>query len=425
MFFLDFRFHFVFLLINGINCSEDNDIAILSQMQDWGGKMFRIIEDKPKANGQYLVAVVLSDKTRSNVTELPKTILQGCPTEPNKEEKIIECSTSAVILNKINKETWRQSEWKNEVKHKNHSWHGEYRLVNTGIIERLIKNFHNAYGNMGNCQIYLYSYFIPCADIPGCPYSCSDQVAKYNNRGDIKCKISVLGYTTVFRRSNTMKTNAIRANEVLRVGMELKQIKKEVKVVAIGEVRTSKTFQELMYSYLFNSPLSGCCVDVTETKRNSPLVISFFVNAMVYEAVNHTDFENRLWSKSTRADLANHFENWLRNKIHTDCSKCSDAQFQRLLISFCANTALDLADGFGQPTDNDLGTPKWEKGGRIWKRLYKISPAMFLRTKSIMCAERSLSVYSLCTKLELPPTHMKRNMETYFNFPEAKIFRQN
>lgn len=362
--------------------------------------MFKIIENKAK--GQYLVAALLPDSVLDKPMELSKRLLKGCPTGgPDIDGKLIECSTSAVILNKESEEIWRRSPWANEIQYRNHPWHGEYRLVNDGIIERLIGNFHNENGNGANCRVYLYSFYIPCADILGCPYSCSDQVAAYNNRGDTTCKITVIGYTEVFRRSKTIKTNEVRAENVLKAEMDLHHTVSAVKLLAIKTVREQNmqlTFQELMYSCLFESPLSGCCVDDTDSRSNSKKVISYFVNNMVHKAVNIPKFANKRFSEASRKALAEYFLEWVKTQIHTDCGKCPYDRYNAFLIGFCSKTALDLASGFGRPaSENDLSSPNWNIYTGSWTNLYTITPEQY--RKSFMCAFRSLSVDSLCTRL--------------------------
>ncbi|XP_045195863.2 uncharacterized protein LOC123551193 [Mercenaria mercenaria] len=402
------KFLALFAFFQMVSCSEDDDKAILSQMQDWGEKIFRIIENKYKTSdkGQYLVAALLPDAALDKPMELSKRLLKGCPTNgPDIAGKMIECSTSAVILNKVSEEIWKHSPWKGDKQYKNHPWHGEYMLVNEGIIERLINNFHKENGDNAKCRVYLYSYFIPCADIFGCPYSCSEEVADYNNREKTTCKITVIGYTEVFRRSKTMKTNEVRAENVIRAEMDLYHTVQNVKLLAIKTVRTKNqpvSFQELMYSCLYESPLSGCCVDDTDSRVNSKRVIAYFVNNIVYKAVNDPKFANRRFSDASRKDLDKYFRELFETKdiIHTGCGKCPSEKSNIFLIEFCSKTALDLASGFGSPASpNDLSSATWTAPRDSWKNLYVIPPDRFLNTKKVMCAYRPLSIDSLCTRL--------------------------
>ncbi|XP_045196197.2 uncharacterized protein LOC123551376 [Mercenaria mercenaria] len=414
------KFLAVFAFFNIVFCSENDKIAILSQMQDWGEKIFRIIENKYKTSdkGQYLVAALLPDAALDKPKELSKRLLNGCPTNgPDIAGKLIECSTSAVILNKESEEIWKRSIWKDEEKYKEHEWHGEYMLVHEGIIERLINNFHKENGDNANCRVYLYSYYIPCADISNCPYSCSEEVADYNNRAGIKCKITVIGYTEVFRRPNS-KTNEPKAKDVIEAQMELYQTVRDVKLLAIEAIRNRNqrvSFQELMYSCLYESPLSGCCVDNTNSRENSKLVIAFFVNNIVYKAVN-SKFANCRSFDDNRKELEKYFSRLFKKKafIHRGCGKCPAEKINIFLIEFCSKTALDLASGFGSPAPEfDLSSATWTPPRDSWENLYRISPDEFLNTKTVMCALRPLSIKSLCTRLDetsinLPQTGSKR-----------------
>ncbi|XP_060592439.1 uncharacterized protein LOC132747136 [Ruditapes philippinarum] len=345
----------VFLTIfKVISCSnEDNTRVILSHMQDWGKEIFKTLTGKNK--GQYLVAALLSDDDLNTPHKMPGKLLKGCPNDgPDKDKHMIMCSTSGVLLNRKSEEILNRSRW-NDTKYKDHPWHGEYILLNEGFIEKLVENF----GKDKNCQVYLYSYYIPCADINGTPYSCSNEILIYNDRGDISCKITVIGYTKVFRRSNKTLTNkTIAVNNINSARAQLFQNVKNAKLMAIKDVKDRNRavpLQELMFSCLVESHLSGCCVSSISYRRRSNEIIAYFVNNMVHS----------------------------------------------LVIKFCTKTAMELASGFGKPYNaQKLSQAGWTFNGEHWNLLYPISPEQLRNQMKLQCAKKPMSVDSICTKYD-------------------------
>lgn len=374
-----------------------NEIAILKQMQDWGKAIFLSIESGMK-KGQYLVAAVSVDDP--SPASFPKYLLNGCPAEPDIDNKILECRSTAVILNLVSTEVWERSQWANKPKYRNHPWHGEYRLLMDGIVGRLTDNFLADRPN-AQCKIYLYSFYIPCADIPGQPYSCSDIISDYNNAQTTRCKVALVGYTEVFRRSDYVKTNEERSQTVLEAYSALKHIKMEVKTTAIEAIQTNCTFQQLMFECVINSPLLGCCDEDQSIGPNSRRIVSYFVNAMIFNVKSREEIANSGMNKSTKQKLMKFIDTWLSNIVGGDCRQCSARkEVPRYLLGFCAQTALDLSDYLGQPEEQyDLSIPRWTplENGKM-SNIKMIDPSEFKNTRMLMCAQDTLSIDSLCTR---------------------------
>jgi hypothetical protein len=387
----------VFLTIfKVISCSkEDNTRVILSHMQDWGKEIFKTLTETNR--GQYLVAALLSDDDLNTPHKMPGKLLKGCPNAgPDQDKQMIMCSTSGVFLNRKSEEILNKSRW-NDTKYKDHPWHGEYILLREGFIEKLMKNF----GTHKNCQVYLYSYYIPCADINGTPYSCSNEILIYNDRGDISCKITVIGYTEVFRRSNKTLTNeTIAVNNINSANAQLFQNLKKAKLMAIKGVKGRNRdvpFQELMFSCLIQSHLSGCCVSSISYSRRSKEIIAYFVNNMVHTAINKIKSDLNVY---TINKYLKYFDTWTENAISHDCDVCRFEFYHKLVIKFCTERAMELASGFGKPSvPTNLSHASWTFNGEPWNILYNTSPKEFRDTKMLLC-ERPLTVNSICTKYD-------------------------
>jgi hypothetical protein len=399
----------VFLTIfKVISCSDTR--VILSHMQDWGKEIFKTLTGKNR--GQYLVAALLSDDDLNTPHKMPGRLLKGCPNEgPDQDKQMIMCSTSGVFLNRKSEEIWKRSRWNNDEKYRNHPWHGEYILLREGFIEKLMENF----GTDKNCQVYLYSFFIPCADINGTPYSCSNEILIYSNRGDISCRITVIGYTEVFRRSSTTRTNEMLAvNNIDSARAQLFQNVKNAKLMAIKDVKDRNRavpFQELMFSCLVESHLSGCCVSSMgiSSSSSSEEIIAYFVNNMVHSAIYK--IKSDLRAQTTRNRYLTDFYNWTENAISHDCDVCPFEFYHKLVIKFCTKTAVELATGFGEPSDPmNLSHASWTFNGEPWNTLYPISPEQFRNTRTLLCANKPLSVNSICTKYD-PYENRKRQRD--------------
>jgi hypothetical protein len=371
-------------------------------MQDWGKEVFKTLTGKNGTydKGQYLVAAVLSDDDLNTPNRMPGRLLKGCPNDgPDHDKQMIMCSISGVFLNRESEDIWRKSRWSGDETYRDHEWHGEYILLNEGYVQQLVENFE---GNQ--CQVYLYSYYIPCADIKGCPYWCSDEILKYNNRDDISCRITVIGYTEVFRRSNTTRTNEqFAVNNIESARAQLFKNVKKVKTKAIRDVKDRNRnvpFQELMFLCLNESPISACCVNLPGTSSSSSEeLIAYYVNKMVFKAINV--IKSDLTAKTKRDDYLTYFYHFIDKTISRDCSVCPYERYHKLVMKFCTKTAIELASGFGEPSESgDLSHSSWTFTGNRWNNLYRVSPEEFRKTKMLLCANRPMSVDSMCTRLD-------------------------
>jgi hypothetical protein len=222
-------------------------------MQDWGKEIYKTLTGKTKLTdkGQYLVAAVLSDDDLITPNRMPGKLLKGCPKEgPNNKTQMIMCSISGVFLNRQSEEIWNRSLWNGSETYRDHEWHGEYILLKEGYIQQLVENFK---GNQ--CQVYLYSYYIPFANISNCPYSWSEEIRMYNNRVDISCKIRDIGYTEVFRRPNSQTNEQLAVHYITSDLAQLFHNVDGVKVAAINAVNDRNRmvpFQELLFYALMN-----------------------------------------------------------------------------------------------------------------------------------------------------------------------------
>ncbi|XP_060592431.1 uncharacterized protein LOC132747130 [Ruditapes philippinarum] len=395
------KFVALLVIFETISCSEENDRVILSQMQDWGKEIFKTLTGKTKSHdyGQYLVAALLSDDDLNTPHKMPGRLLKGCPHEgPDHDKQMIMCSTSAVFLDRKSKEIWENSPWKNVEKCKKHNWHGEYILLREGFIEKLAANF----GTGKTCHLYLYSLFIPCADIQGCPYSCSQIIDDYNKRGNIKCRITVIGYTRVYGMSKELRTNEEKAVENINSsGAILYKNIKDLKLPAIEHVKQiNLPFQELLFSCIVESHLSRCCLNKPGIPSSSKEeIIAYYVNNMAFTAIAKIRYNNL--EKRYKKYLTE-FNKWIENSISRECNYCPFEYFHKLVLKFCTGASMQLAKGFGNPTTaRDLSHASWTFNGNSWKSIYRVTPQEFRNTKMLLCAKRPFTVDSLCTKYEI------------------------
>jgi hypothetical protein len=177
---------------------------------------------------------------------------------------------------------------------------------------------------------------------------------------------------------------------------------KNAKLTAIKDVKDRNRavpFQELMFSCLKESDLSGCCLSSKGiSSSRSEEIIAYFVNNMVHTAIYK--IKSNL-DAPTRNKYLEDFYNWTENAISHDCPVCKFEFYHKLVIKFCTKTAMELATGFGKPSDPwNLSHASWTFNGKPWNILYTISPEQFRNTKMLLCANGPMSVKSMCTKYD-------------------------
>jgi hypothetical protein len=238
----------------------------------------------------------------------------------------------------------------------------------------------------------------------------------YNNRGDISCRITVIGYTEVFRRPNSQTNEQLAVNNIESARAQLFLNVREVKVEAINAVKDRNrkvSFQELMFLCLNESPLSGCCISSPGTSSSgSENIIAYYINNMVFTAINK--IKSNL--EGNRDIYLKRFNYLIQRSMSSGCNVCPFKKYHKLVAQFCVKTAFELATGFGAPlVPSDLSHPSWFFTGNSWNTLYHVSPEKFRETKMLLCANRPMSVESMCTRLDYEENRNREQDEMDFS----------
>ena len=326
-----------------------------------------------------------------------------------KETSLI-CSRSAVIFNRVDKKVWERSRWRaldeKEV-YKDHPWHGEYLLLHEGILQQLQEN---AKPNEP-CEIFLFSYFIPCNyPSPKQPYRCSDLLSDYDRLQD-ECKITTIGYTSAHPATakgleEALKKLRDKGYEVIKLAKNPKDpdavlIDDTIKDIA---VHSPFTFQDVFYSCLRHTPIMQCCIDPGD-QSNLDRIFSYYANYLTRNAVKNSNFGGRfLGTKPQKERMERKFQLEIPLSLGTDCPRCpGDISKRRmsLYVNTCAKKAFDMTDFFGSTDGPKLVTHEWVKYDDKWTNLYRYIQDGFWDVSRMRCLSGT-SVQSLCTRTESP-----------------------
>ncbi|KAK3580232.1 hypothetical protein CHS0354_012760 [Potamilus streckersoni] len=449
-------FHLIFLFaMNELSFAEVDEwtMNILLKMKSWGEKVKdNYLPNSVRRNNQFIAVAILSntilnDKDKFNSDSLDT----GCP-ENVIEINTYQCRTSAVIFNENLKihdprleKIHSSNDFQNRMrtsgnkanKNTRSGWHGEIILIHGGILETLKTNFWNDEGGTEgiHCEIYLYSYYIPCAKVRNTPYSCSQEIMFYNigtQNDPRQCKITVVGYTKIFNKFN-VSTDEDQAKGWLHEGLtELILIENNIGTIYVptgnnghakGKDMEKKrmrqkrlassesykntddmVFQDLVYKCLDNTPLPFCCLSRTTDNMRRQKLLSFFVNKISHYCT-HNSTEMGPISSHSLYHLKRCFSSWLQDNVGSDCRICSDgslqsAWYQQYLVAFCIDGIMDWATTFGRPSNAwDLTNPVWVPWNGPWKNMYLQSVRSFQSGINLFCENRMLDIGSMCTKM--------------------------
>lgn len=404
----------VCLAVNKISCQDERmkKAAILTKMRDWGRAIFDSqLYQTGGVRNQFLVAAVVSKAMINDPTEVH--LLDKCPIFRNEIEEqkfnntAMICGTSAVILNTVDENILERSEWKDEAKYKNHSWHGEYMLLHEGILQSITQKFRANFSNEQNCEVLLYSYFIPCNyRSEKQPYRCFQLLMDYDY-GNQSCKVTVIGYNTAYpataKNLNETLENLSKRYEIIQL-VETKKPKNPTAVTtatALNRVATSQTksFQEVLHSCLILSPVVNCCM----IPNYPDMIITFYVNLIVNTAVKKNNNGNGAMSKLRRAkeQIRRNIGKTIDSSLGMDCNMCPSLERLKLFVHFCTDWAFDLTDYFGTPTNQRMFKPGWKRYSDKWSNMYSLIKEIFWDSHNLKCQGNDLSAESLCTKKKI------------------------
>ena len=384
--------------------------AILNQMREWGKRIFQsqlyITQEVKK---QYLVAAIVSPDTFNDIEKLQ--LMEKCPIQRGEilEQRFsgtsLVCARSAVIFNRVDEAVWERSKWHDNKAYKNHSWHGEYLFLHEGILYDLQKNVEPDVP----CEMFLYSYFIPC-NYPSKkqPYRCSDLLLGYNSKSD-KCKITTIGYTSAHPATADYLSSTLEHLRTKYDVIKLAEDSKDPEAVLVEDAiqsitqHSTVTFQDVFYSCLRRSPLLKCCIEINSRDTENPdRIFSFYVNWITREAVNavnHTKYSGRLSAeKNQKTDMQNKFQSLILNTLGKDCHMCQKERIG-LFVNACAKKAFDMSDFFGKTDGNKITLHTWQRYTDMWSNLFKLIQDGFWKKELYqMRCLYSTSIQSLCTK---------------------------
>ena len=396
--------------------------VILKEMRDWGSRTFDShLYRTGRVQKQFLVAAVVSRAMIQDPTEMH--LLDKCPFFPNEinEQKFSDtamiCGTSAVIFNRVDENVWERSEWKDEANYKDHSWHGEYMLLHEGILQSITQKFRANFPNEQNCEVLLYSHFIPCNyHSKKQPYRCSQLLMGYDY-GNLPCKVTVIGYNSAHPATakNLKETleNLSRRYEIIQL-VETRNPTTQTAVTistALNQVATSQTksFQEVLHSCLVHSPVINCCIGPNYIDK----IITFYVNRIVNTAVKKNNNGNGAMSESRRAEnqIRRNIGKTIDSSLGMDCNMCPSLERLKLFVHFCTDWTFDLTDYFGTPTNQLMFTPGWERYSDKWSNMYRLIKEIFWDSHNLRCQGNDLSAESLCTKEKIQDMNYKNLLQ--------------
>jgi hypothetical protein len=346
------------------------------------------IERKEAHVNQFLVASVLSESEMTdsrNWQHIPESI-----TKDNARIDVI-----------FNDENYKKFPYRTKK-----PLHGEVlMLLEREDLPKMIINLNEAHRNTYPFVV-LYSHYIPCCDVKGVEYSCSEELANAAISNHDKYTMLV-GYKELFQNTNTKKSLAF----MNMGGIKLFRIENKVfqPVFTDDKIpnKQERILQDLFYKCLDITPASDeCCI--ANNPDDKKKILSMYVNNVVYMCTSDSlkSYIGKLTPANTLA-IMQCMHNYVEQHTNQDCPKCA-ARTTKTTIKVCALYASEFGTEIGRPSDlNNPYLPEWGKGPLVWSSLYQgYNINADVNLPQVFCLKRPNDIKTMCTKLSITKTEI-------------------
>lgn len=273
--------------------------------------------------------------------------------------------------------------------------HGEIQCTHDGILAEKLANFRQIKPNDFPI-VMMYSYYIPCADIPNLGYSCSEELAIFASWNSQTSGLLV-AYTEIFNRTDEEKAK----NFMLHAGIPAFRFQEtHPKIWELVSVYTVQPVQQVPLLFSLFECISKA-VNHARLSENTVVqkqIIAFYVNSMAYQCFSKETVRLR---DSNRQHLQSCFCGYARASIGDDSRHSERVAEDKQYITACANKVFHPMILLpGQPVRPfDPYSYSWEStSDPLLSQVFPQSPDSSRGRHQISCLEADLTLESLCTR---------------------------
>lgn len=289
--------------------------------------------------------------------------------------------------------------------------HGEARFIYGNMIDPMIKKFRDVYGNVELPIVLMYSHYIPCANVNGLPYSCSEELAVFAtyNWKNFGLLVAFSEHFVGFTPEDT-GTDVQSANHFLQLGgipsyryqyddnnNENLVQNNNVENADKSDRWQSVTFLSNFFKCLETNVQGGCLSDTAEERSK---IIAYFANYAAYSCFQDMSFR---WRAEHTNQIKNCFNDYLGMNIDSDCKQCPNNCEALKKTQECVKPSVDnsLVPGQLEENFNPLKSTWRASNDENLTRLFRKADENKIRQfgKNVSCKDNSLTPQSLCTKI--------------------------
>ncbi|VDI15104.1 Hypothetical predicted protein [Mytilus galloprovincialis] len=253
--------------------------------------------------------------------------------------------------------------------------------------------------------VFVFSFYIPCANIKNIEYSCSEELAHHAvlHKNDYQM---VVGWSHHFVEKSA-KTDVGRSKNYMSLG-GIQQFEKENGI--FQKQSTSELFHpteiiiQALYFKCLNSLISeDCCVidsftDSEDKNNRKRGILAYYINSMYHTCTQESKWKGPL-TQLRLAPLSKCTENYINKNTGSACKTCSSHRTKHLLET-CSLYSQAYATHIGKPFNvQDPYNPEWVLGPVSWSDLYKGCNFDVTQNSPMYCFMPGVSMKSLCTKM--------------------------
>lgn len=250
--------------------------------------------------------------------------------------------------------------------------------------------------------LIFYSFYIPCACVEGCDFSCAEELGHAAKRYKNKYKF-IVAYSKTFVGRNIGGTDEARAEDFMKAGgiQIYKYIHQSISYEPLQLVpyiettaRRSEVFQNNLRDLLVQSPVAGC----TSTDGNyRKLIAVSFINEATKPCFQETPrkYFGGLTELNT-AYLYNCLQEYIYSAVENHCDRLPRSLRDiRMMFTTAINSALAQSKRIGYPTMQGADDYRPVEDNMLWQNLYiQTGPQ-----EQLACQIKpDLTVESFCTK---------------------------
>lgn len=280
--------------------------------------------------------------------------------------------------------------------------HGEVKFLHLGEINKMLYAFTSKQKNQ-NPYVFLYSFYIPCANVKGVEYSCSQELGEHQLLNSNKFQM-IVGWTELFPGTDVQSSKFFMGIAGIQQFEKKKNNVFEKLPIGAMAQPSSHIFQTLYFTCLNAMDYDGsCCVincnrnGQTEQEKRAQ-ILAYYINIMFATCTRQSNWVGSL-TQLRMVILSNCVEQYINENTGSSCPKFSQRGTKKIL-HFCAIYSQAHATHIGTPADrNNPYSHNWNQGPNAWSAIYDGFNANPATRPEMHCFMSGASMKSICTKM--------------------------